>query len=221
MLKDRDTQFFDTLPRTKLKSFETKAKKSAVSKAGKDVIPKTDRNLFIMMAVVAQTCQLDMQNVLTHSLCPISWSLATSDGSLRKTNKVALSTFLEKLSPPAECFPDKTTCITDAMGIVQIQKCNQKTFLEVADLLFTCFLMESRQCQRIDIIFDVYRNKSIKNVERFCKGGATSAFSKSILGSHKIKKMAVVYHRIKEQDGVYSFYVERVEGAALQLETLE
>ena len=37
-----------------------------------------------MMSVVAQIQQLDMKNVLTHSLGLIPWSLATSDGSLRK-----------------------------------------------------------------------------------------------------------------------------------------
>ena len=37
-----------------------------------------------MMAVVAQIQQLDMKNVLTHSLGLIPWSLTTSDGSLRK-----------------------------------------------------------------------------------------------------------------------------------------
>ena len=93
MLKDRDTQFFDTPPRIILRSFETKAKKSAVSKSAKEVNLKTDRNLFTMMAVVAQTQQLDMKNVLTHSLSPIPWPLATSDGLLRKTNKTVLSTF--------------------------------------------------------------------------------------------------------------------------------
>ena len=32
-LKDCDTQFFDTLPRTKLRSFETKVKKPVASKS--------------------------------------------------------------------------------------------------------------------------------------------------------------------------------------------
>ena len=142
-----------------------------------------------MMAVVAQTLQLGMKNVLTYSLGSIPWSLATSNGSLRKTNKAAFSTFLEKLSPPTECLPDNTTCIIDAMSIVQKRKCNQKTFSEMTELLFSSFLMESGQCQRIDIIFYVYQDKSIKNVERFDKRDAASATAfKSILGSRKVKQ---------------------------------
>ena len=60
----------------------------------------------------------------------------------------------------------------DAMSIVQKQMCNQKTFSEVAKLLFSSFLMESGQCRRINILFDVYQDKSIKNIERFGKRGA-------------------------------------------------
>ena len=55
LLKDGNSLFFDTLPHIKLISLETKTKKSAVSKSGKKVILKTDRNPFTMMAVVAQT----------------------------------------------------------------------------------------------------------------------------------------------------------------------
>ena len=119
LLEDHDTQFFDTLPCIKLRSFETKARKSAISKSRKEVILKADRNLFTMMTVVVQMQQLDMKNVLTHSLGSIPWSLATSDGSLRKTKKVAFSAFMEKLSPPAECLPDNNTYIFGAMSIVQ------------------------------------------------------------------------------------------------------
>ena len=52
LLKDCDKQFFDTLPHIKLRSLETKVKRSAVLKSGKEVILKADRNLFTMMAVV-------------------------------------------------------------------------------------------------------------------------------------------------------------------------
>ena len=71
-----------------------------------------------MVAVVVRTQQLDMKNILTQSLSPIPWSLATNDDSLHKTSKAELSTFLKKLSPPAECLSDNTTCIIDAMSIV-------------------------------------------------------------------------------------------------------
>ena len=89
-----------------------------------------------MMAIIAQTRQLDMREVLAHSLGPIPWALATSSGSLRKTNKAALSTALEKLSVPVEAIPPDSACIIDAMSIVQKGRFNQKTFADVAEILF-------------------------------------------------------------------------------------
>ena len=145
-----------------------------------------------------------MKNFLTHSLGYMPSYLAASDGSLHKTSKAALLTFLEKLSPPAECLKDNTTCIIDAMSIDQKQKCNQKTFFEVGELLYSRFLMESEQCQRINTIFYVYRDKSIKNVERFDKRGAAAAAAfKSILGSHNIKQCS---HLSKDQGKRWSLF---------------
>ena len=53
MFKDLDTHFFDTLPHVKLRFFETMTKKSAVSKSWKEVTLRADRDLVVMMAVVA------------------------------------------------------------------------------------------------------------------------------------------------------------------------
>lgn len=61
LLKYHDTNFFGTVPHIKLRSFEIRRKKSAVSKSGKEVVLRADRNLFTMMAVVAQTQKLDMK----------------------------------------------------------------------------------------------------------------------------------------------------------------
>ena len=43
-----------------------------------------------------------MKEVLPHPLSPIPWSLTSSDGTLRETNKASLSNAIEKLSYPAE-----------------------------------------------------------------------------------------------------------------------
>ena len=76
----------------------------------------------------------------------------------------------------------------------------------------------SFSCQKIDFIFDGYRDKSIKNVERFdARGAALATAFKSILG----KSLAVFYQRIKVQDGVYLFHVQRAEEAVLQIKISE
>ena len=54
----------------------------------------------------------------------------------------------------------------NAMSVVQKIKKNHKTFKEVAETLFRKAMSEKGSCNRVDLIFDVYKQKSIKNAER-------------------------------------------------------
>ena len=48
------------------------------------------------------------------------------------------------------------------MSVVQKIKKNHKTFKEVAETLFRKAMSEKGSCNRVDLIFDVYKQKSIK-----------------------------------------------------------
>ena len=135
---------------------------------------KADKNLFGMMAVISYSRNLDMKEVLSHPLGSIPWSLATADGTLRKTNKAVLSNNLEKKSTPSEEIPENSSCIIDAMSLVQKIKGKQKTFKEVAETLFRKAMSEKVSCNRVDLVFDVYEEKSIKNAERRNRGDFVS-----------------------------------------------
>ena len=56
---------------------------------------KSDNKLFGHMVLVALLRKLSMRDVLKHPLGPIPWSLANTDGTPKKTNKVALARKLE------------------------------------------------------------------------------------------------------------------------------
>ena len=129
---DRTMKFFYILSKIKLKSFSTLKSKKIVAK-DKVIMLKADKNLFGMMTVISQSRNLDMKEVLSHPLGPIPWSRATSDSTLRKTNKAVLSNNLEKESAPSEEIPENSACIIDAMRLVQKIKGNHKTFKEVAE----------------------------------------------------------------------------------------
>ena len=167
--EDRTKKFFDTLPNIKLKSFSILKSKKIVTK-DKEIMLKADKNIFGMMTVISQSRSLDMKEVLSHPLGPIPWSLATSDGTLRKTNKAVLSNNLEKESTPSENIPDNSACIIDAMSLVQKIKGNHKTFKDVAETLFNKAMSEKGSSNRVDLVFDVYKQKSIKNCERRNRG---------------------------------------------------
>ena len=140
----------------------------------KEIMLKADKNLFGMMAVISHSRNFDMKEVLSHPLGPIPWSLATADDTLRKTNKAVLSNNLEKESTPSEEIPENSWCIIDAMSLVKKIKGKQKTFKEVAETLFRKAMSENVSCNRIDLVFDVYEEKSIKNAERRNRGDFVS-----------------------------------------------
>ena len=77
----RSKKFFDSLPRIKLKSFDTASRKK-VKATNKEVMLKADKNLFCMMMLISQNQNLDMKHVLAHPLGPIPWSLTCNDGTL-------------------------------------------------------------------------------------------------------------------------------------------
>ena len=55
-----------------------------------EIIVTADRRLFVKMIVIAETRKLTMSSVLSHSLGPLPWALASPDGSLRKNNNGTL-----------------------------------------------------------------------------------------------------------------------------------
>ena len=118
------------------------------------------------MIIIAESRKLKMSDVLAHPLGPLPWSLAATHGSLRKTNKAVLDKELEKNVPPAETIPGPCATIIDGMSIVQRMKGDHKTFAELADTILKMILNEHPQSSRVDVVFDVYREVSIKNAGR-------------------------------------------------------
>ena len=140
-----------------------------------------------MMTIVAQIRQIDMRKVFSYPLGPVPWALATSSGSMRKTNKALLAQALEKMSTPVESLAGNIATIVDAMSIVHKVKGNQKTFGELSKEIFSKILTELTERSRIDVVFDVYCNISIKNIERVENTESSVAPTiKHILPNHKI-----------------------------------
>ena len=85
-------KFHDKMTKLKLKTFGDLSKKMKVHKGStKEVIIKAGRALFAQMIIIAENRKLKMNDVLCHPIVPLPWSLASADGSLRKTNKASLA----------------------------------------------------------------------------------------------------------------------------------
>ena len=149
-------KFHDVLPKLKLKTFSSITKqKKKVSSNGKEVILKADRKLFGQMVLIAQTRKtLDMRVVFAHPLGPLPWSLASEDGSIRKTNKAILARALRN-DMQAEDISTPSAIILDEMASIQKIRADQKTLGQIANAILRSALREGTQSQTNDIVFDV------------------------------------------------------------------
>lgn len=155
---------------------------------GKEIILRADRDLFARMIFIAQGRELDMRDVLSHPLGPIPWALANGDGSLRKTNKATLMNSIGETIPPVETLPKRSACIVDGMSVVQKLNVQSNTFAEVSNSVLKSVLREGDTSQRIDVVFDVYLETTIKDMERQNRGSGTGIKFNTIVPGHKIKK---------------------------------
>ena len=90
------------------------------------------------MIVIAESRNLRMSEVLAHPVGPLPWTLAKSDGTLRKTNKASLAKELQKNVQAADVVPQPSACSVDGMALVQRLKGDQKTrFAEIAEHLLS------------------------------------------------------------------------------------
>ena len=175
------------MKKQKLKTFSDVYTKK-VTCNGKEIVLKADRNLFGHIIVVAQTRKLEMKQVLSYPLGPIPWAIANADGSLRKTDKAKFMNDIAENVPVAEAFTEKSACIIDGMSIVQKVEGNQKTFGDIAKTVLKRILREGDKSDRVDVVFDVHREGSIKDAERVNRGSGSGVKFRSLAARHKIKQ---------------------------------
>ena len=180
-------KFHDKTTKLKLKTFGDLSKKMKVPRGtNKEVIIKVDRALFAQLIIIAENRELEMNDVLCHPLGPLPWALASADRSLRKTSKASLAKELQKNMTAADMIPQPNVRIIDGMAIVQRIRGDQKTFAEVPDSLMYMVLNEGTDSQRIDVVFNVYRDNPIKNPKKEKRGSENSHEFRNIKADHKI-----------------------------------
>ena len=86
---------------------------------GRQTLLKAHCDLFAQLAVVAQAREFNLQDVLSHELGPLPYSLATLDGGLMKTSKSKLLPLLEKDVTSLDIVPSRAAYIVDAMATLR------------------------------------------------------------------------------------------------------
>ena len=83
----------------------------------------------------------------------------------RKTNKAQLGRELEKLVQPTAEMPSPSVYVIDGM-VQKLKVSDQMTFGQIADAALSHVLQEGGNSRRINVVFDVYNQISIKSAER-------------------------------------------------------
>ena len=149
-----------------------------------------------------------MKKVLSYPLGPIPWALANADGSLRKTDKAKFMNDIAQNVPVVEVFTEKSACIIDGMSIVQKLDGNQKTFGDIAKTVLKIVIREGDKCDRVDVVFDVYREGSIKDAERVNWGSGSGVKFRSLATGHKVKQWRSFLPEAKNNTMLIEFITE-------------
>lgn len=180
-LNSNELKLWDPLPQLKIKTFASLTKKTNVKTKDEKVITiKADRDLFARLVIASNSRNINLKEVLKYELSLIPVSLAYNDGSLRKSNKHLLLPELEKkvnVQPRLPvCNPSRATAyMIDALANIQMLRfAAVNTFGELAEKHFELITAPlSVDCKRVDVVFDQYKDQSIKSGERKKRGVTT------------------------------------------------
>ena len=201
--------FHGKMTKLQFKTFGDLSKKIKVqSGKSKEVIIKADRALFAQMITIAKNRNFKMPDVLYHPLGPLPWALASPHGSLRKTNNESLAKKLQKNMAAADMTPHPSARIIDGMAMVQKLRGNQKTFAEVAECMMSMVLHEGTDSQRIDVVFDVYRDCLIKNADRERRRSESGHEFRNTKADHKVHQWRKVLTNSKNRSLLIKFITE-------------
>ena len=129
-------------------------------------------------------------------------------GTLKKTSKASLMHKLEGKTNPLELMDGDYTMIVDGMAYVQQAKVKNITYVEFATNLLQTILSVSKSAKRIDVVFDVYKDQSIKNVERGRRSRGELLFQR-ILPTTEIKQWSQFLSSIKNKNELIVFINEQ------------
>ena len=108
---------------------------------------------------------------------PLTLALAEMDGTLKKTAKSVLLNKLEEGIVTIEDLPSNYCMITDRMTALRQLKGSGLTHKALTEKLLESVTKIVKNVKRIDVVFDVYLNNSIKHVDRNCRSHAELMFN--------------------------------------------
>ena len=174
-LKQRTTPISDPIPKNKLLLFNNSGQKAPSKDKSKVVLLKNDCSLFSRLYIACQNRDGSLEEFFRHENQPWPPSLADR-GEMRKGQKADLVRCLEALqSKRPEEAPNVESIIID--GTVAVQMLNRRTartFQGYSDTVFRpCITKQLERTKRVDIVWDIYKDDSLKAGTREKRGEGT------------------------------------------------
>jgi len=181
---EKGVDFCKPIKKIKLQTFSNIRHAKPAAKPSESSL-SSDRQLFANIILIAENRKIDMKEVFSHPLGCIPWTLANPDRTMKKTNKAALSNHLEKKVSVTEQLPEHCATVIDGMSIIQKIRGENLTFKDLSGVVLERVL-SSHRCERIDVVFDVYSEQSIKELERKKRGESGGITFQEVRSGHKI-----------------------------------
>ena len=109
------------------------------------------------------------------------------------------------------CEDEETRFGVGTAEAARVQKMNgnNKTFAQLAESVMSLVLDDGSHSHRIDVVFDVYREMSIKNAERCNLGSSTAIQYRNIAGGHNIQQWRKFLCSSCNKSSLIKFIVEQ------------
>ena len=186
-LADQTVNFYEPIQRQNLETFTSVKKTVKVKDSSRVIQLSAQSDILGKVSLTQQNRNIDLKAVFCHPLGHVPWALVTGNGELMKTDKSKLMHELEKGMTSSDSVPKPFVSIFDGMALVRKFSCAGLTYNEFADDLLKYAVASSLGSKLMDIVFDVYRESSMKNAERGHRSTGALQF-KNIVGSSQIKQ---------------------------------
>ena len=205
-LVNMSKSIYEPLKKLRLGTFTNINKKVKVKVKGREVQFSSQSEIFGKTALIAQSRSVDLQEICKYPMGSVPYALAESMGTMIKTKKADLLAELEKDTTYVDSFPKSSGSMVDGMALVRKVKCVGLTFDKTADEIFNAALSSGNGPTKIDIVFDIYKDESIKNVERNRRCSDTLSF-KEIAGTNVIRQWNSFLGDNKKKSPLFIFEV--------------
>ena len=167
--KVNSREFYSPIKKNNYEIFQSSLEIKNRNKPQKQL--KQDCVLFSNLFIMCQTRQLDLDEFFKHENQTSPPALST-DGELYKGTKSDMVTILKDACkiPPQDIQPNTDVLLIDGSMLVHANSPKTETFSEYAKTFAKKISDSTKKHMRVDVIFDQYRNGSLKSHTRSLRG---------------------------------------------------